>query len=614
MVYDCIVSDETILSAIYENNSLFLATSRAFYEIAPHKECRLLRQSAQPFLVDALDVVWVEKRSLAIVITPKEVIVFNYREERILLRIVKSVRLAAVNEAGYLAVATHDARVFLYRLDAPFSLGRVFSFEKEERISALECYASFVAAGSFFGTLKVVDIYTKELVYHDNNLSGISALCFLDKDRLLLGHTDASLSIIEISTRKREVKTLPFCQAINGFLVEEDKVFIEAKEQEIVVMGKENLLIEKMSVFNTPTKRLFPYTSSFLGVILQNDQIVFTLKSFYHDKKATSRPPLVKKRALESFEALYKEAKYSQAFMAASKEPSCLQSPLYAQLEERFWKLFALGVRYVRKGEMQKAQEILGEYVRVPIKGEIVRLLLRKKERFILFLQTLAAKDFQSAYTAVQKEPKLAKIAAYKALEEDVQKRLEQIQKEVLSFRFHNEAEVSQLAAYYPDAALLQERITHLHRLEALYEANRFKECFELVDTLPFLKDSLLGELLRKHWIKTVQKAEEAALKGEIKTVVALFGELLFVASKKEKITDILTLAARMRIVFFMEKGEFLAAEKGIYEYIDLFGYDWEIARLCAIFYEKTGHKVAFMDVDRGRSYRWLEDFRDDWV
>jgi hypothetical protein len=134
------------------------------------------------------------------------------------------------------------------------------------------------------------------------------------------------------------------------------------------------------------------------------------------------------------------------------------------------------------------------------------------------------------------------------------------------------------------------------------YDANDFKQCYELIDKYN-LDTHQLAILLEKHWEKLIQSCEEFALKGDAKSIISTFKELLFIQTRSEKIGDLLRLSFFQKIKILSEEKLYQSAMNIIYSYIDIFGYDREIAMIIKKFELHSKQKIAiFRDSEDRRS------------
>ena len=144
------------------------------------------------------------------------------------------------------------------------------------------------------------------------------------------------------------------------------------------------------------------------------------------------------------------------------------------------------------------------------------------------------------------------------------------------------------------------------------YENNDFKLCYELIDTYNLYADSL-ALLLEKYWEKLVIKCEKYALNGDAKSILLSLEELLFIDTRSEKIGDLLRLSFFTKITQLTNEKLYKSAPNIIYSYIDIFGYDIEIAKIIFAFEKVSDEKIAIFKHSEDRKPRdfWRDYFQN---
>ena len=139
--------------------------------------------------------------------------------------------------------------------------------------------------------------------------------------------------------------------------------------------------------------------------------------------------------------------------------------------------------------------------------------------------------------------------------------------------------------------------------LEKAYALNDFKLCYEIIDKYEIL-DTQLSFLLEKHWKKLLLESQEYALQGDAKRIISSFGELLFVESRSAVVGDLLRLSFFQKIEILLDAMLHNSAQNIIYSYIDIFGYDCEIAQKIKKYERETKEKIAILTHKEDRKSR----------
>lgn len=298
---------------------------------------------------------------------------------------------------------------------------------------------------------------------------------------------------------------------------------------------------------------------------------------------------------LESFKALYREKKYPHALIIASKYPELKQTSEYANMQEHFQTLLKVAALHLKKGERYKAQELIGEYSRVEEKRVVVKLLLAFGEEFLSFLKAVHEWDLEYVFGTLRLHPDFENVPSFIVLKRQMQKRLLLLEKKMDGMEF--EADFSPLwqwEAFLPEAVELRKKLADLKKLHALYEEERWAECYDMLEESVSVQNSLLARLLQRHWYISFERAKVWAERGDIERVskeLELFSDS---ASKKEQIERLLYFASKRRIADLIERGVFTEAERLLFVTADRFGAKADLIELSERYYQRSGVKVVF--------------------
>jgi hypothetical protein len=146
--------------------------------------------------------------------------------------------------------------------------------------------------------------------------------------------------------------------------------------------------------------------------------------------------------------------------------------------------------------------------------------------------------------------------------------------------------------------------------LQDAYAKNDFKLCYEIIDRYE-LTNTQLCSLLQKHWKKLIVECESFALQGDAKKILSSLGELLFIESRSDILGDLLRLSFYKKISMLQEEKNYTSAQNIIYSYVDIFGYDCEIAQEIKKFEQVSRKKIAILTHKEDRKSRtfWWEYF-----
>ena len=298
---------------------------------------------------------------------------------------------------------------------------------------------------------------------------------------------------------------------------------------------------------------------------------------------------------IESFLALYREKKYPHAFIIASKYPKLKNTPEYAKMQEHFHTLLKLAALHIKKDELHKAQELIGEYARIDEKRVIVKLLLQFGEEFLDFLKAVQNKELQKVFAALELHPDFAKVPSFVALKMQMEEKLASMEEQMNTMELESDYSLLwEWEEFLSEAKRLQKKLATLRRLQECYKEERWDACYAMIDEEDLTADSLLAQLLQKHWYKRLEQAKRCALQGDIEEMYRVLQDFTAVASKKEQIKRLLYTATKRRIADLIKRGDFDKAERLLFETAEHFGKQEELMELAELYYEKSGTKVVF--------------------
>jgi len=311
------------------------------------------------------------------------------------------------------------------------------------------------------------------------------------------------------------------------------------------------------------------------------------------------------------FHGLFLEKKYALAYAMTSKFEPLKQTIQYKQMEQVFKTAFANAQRQVIMGNIAGAKALLFEYAAVMSKKPIIQLILTQNKEFIEFLQAINKKDYNSIYKLIKTNKLFEQIPNYVSLKEQITEKLENIHFSIktgeiviakkllfsLSNIPHIEKEIEQLNLECKYALVLRKA----------YKENRFKSCYEILDSHKSLKNTELGVLLEKHWSKLMLKCEEYALAGNIKDIKKDLDGLMRLTSRQNKIGDLVRVAFQVRIKILIKSKNFRGAETIIYTYLDIFGQDSEIKQIMNNF-----ERISLLEL--AITHNSIRPSRDSWL
>ena len=609
-IYDCLISKEQIKSFFACNGELFFFTTTSFIKIEPKKSCKASFSIKNEELFTKTKKIIFDNdcRYIALIYECK-ILIYDAVLKIIInkLEIEDISNLCFDDKSRTFFIAVKNSRIYQYTLRSDNILSRVVSFDKKENIKALKSYENLVAAGSFDGKLIVSDFFSKKNILKLYMDLSIYSICFLDKTHLVLGHIDGSVSFVDIATKSfKNIKT-PFIKPIKTFVACKGVVFVVSNENFVISIDikKQKIIDMKYLSFDADIKDMHLYNEDLLVFFLSGDKIVFAdieLKTRHKQK-----PQKELFRYMESFEALFREKKYPQAFAVASNHKELKLTKTYMELQKVFISYLKLAAKYIKAKDKQKAKEVISKFASVNEKKEIVKFLLNYGEDFLEFIYLINKNDFKSVYELLKKYPEFKDSYLFKEMKKYIYTLFNEMERKIDNLDFEiNVLLLEEMEPYDKRAENLKEKYIKSKELYKLYKNDEFLKCFEMIFENECLKQNIIASMLEKHWQKLIIRADELAVEGNLKELIKLFQELIKLKSKREKISELLKISSRVGIKKLLKKSQYNLLEKAIYDYVELFGKDLEIDKIIKIYESKSLRKLVFKEELLKKEDRWV--------
>jgi hypothetical protein len=601
-IFECIISKEKTLSLGVRDDLLLLKTSSYIFEITPSIECK----TKKLFKLDILDFYFDKNGRYCFYIKKENTHIYDTVLKKEINKLAFKAKLLVFNKNGeYFFVVDETQRVYLYKKDNPFAINRLFSAKRGDKIKAMDCFEEYLALGTYDGYLYIIDIYSKEKVYKQRGFVAISFLEFKD-GFLVVGHIDGSISIVEYEKELSKKLTTPFLHKINSIITVENDAFIASDEEYILNIDIKNKKVKKLKYcdFGVGIKELRYFNSNLLVALLKNDKVVFVeIETDTIQIKKTKYTKSLNRYKKESFEALFREKKYSQAFIIAQNEPLLKETKTYKKLEKIFLDSLRLAAYYIKQSDKQKAKEIISIYARVESKKEIVRLLLEFEEVFLKFLEAIQKEDVKKVFDIVKKQKGLENSSYFLEFKKNLDIKLKNLEKSMDLLELDKDFGIfeSLQDGYYKN------KLKRVKKLKEFFDKSEFENCYGYIKNHKELKTNIINKLLKKHWQKIVEKSWESMLKADVKGVFENLKEYMNITEKQEIIGDILRGACLLKINNTIDEENYKEAEKLFYEYFELFGKDKEIEKLRLEFEKKSFINLAIDLKHNKRENRWIK-------
>ncbi len=289
----------------------------------------------------------------------------------------------------------------------------------------------------------------------------------------------------------------------------------------------------------------------------------------------------------------------------ATRYPQLQQTDTYKKLQTIFTNHLRFAALYAKKGDTQKASEIVGEFVRVEEKKTAIRLLLVSPNEFLEFIRCVSCGDVAKAYTIVLNDPRFKELDLYHELISQIERMLDRVEAAINANEFDTSVLLNELSEY-PRTKKLMHKYRHLQQLHATFDEEAFERCYVLLDEHPFLIETDLGKRLEQHWQDVVQRCKTLSARGMFEDVVQTLDFFIRSEVKQGQVGRILRKTARRSIERFIDNGEYEKAEKNIYRYLELFGKDVLVIDVMQRFEKLSEISLALMPEFKKVEERWV--------
>ena len=561
--------------------------------------------------------------SYIIVATQKgRVLQFKYSESTLLARVFSYKYEKSRNYRGniissmdfykeYIIIASYDGSIKIRNL---YSKVEISSLKHSNSAITATCMVGdkTLLSGDSQGNLYKEEISNSKSIQEINTpFVSISQIISLrNPDYVLVSSSSNTIAMLNIKTGKTLHNAyLKFeSDIVKMILIDEETLVVALKNNtvsKVLLPGinelkslilhnsldKAFMLIERNSMLcETPAYQTLQknyrdiYLKAVDALINQNKKAALKITDSFKDLKSKKEEIKLLYAAFEiypRFQTLFLEKNYALCYNMAAKFPALQLTNQYIKMEKVWKNVFLNAQRHILLGNKQDASALLSEYMSIVSKRPIIKLILNENKLFVEFLKATEEKNFNKVNTLAKKNSILAQLPTYKILEEGMDSNLAKIRENIKNAKLQEARVAIELIHLTPSVAeeikALLGECKDVEKLQKAYADDNFKLCYELVDSSPHLSSTELGEMLNRHWVSLICQCEDYSLKGNIKGIKSTLAELMSIASRKEKIGDLLRVSFHIKIKQLLGAKKFKNAENIIYSYLDIFGSDNEI-------------------------------------
>jgi len=449
-------------------------------------------------------------------------------------------------------------RVLQFKHSTSIQIARLHSFSntKSKNIftNNIIFYENLLACSNHDGTIVVINIYTRKKIIIESLQQNINRLHFLDKNRLLSVDTTGLMQIHDLKVNTSVEITTPTIVAI----------------------------INKTKDINL-------------------------------DRLASSvLTPLIEQNSL------------GLAFGLIDDNPMLRETTEHKKLEEMYSIVFNRAIEELCKQKSDNAHKLLENFKEISSKKEQINTLFIDFKHFERFKEHISDEKYPIAYALSSKHTLLTLTPEFQKMEDTFAGIFKLAREQMIIGQkdlatetlspymtiLSKRQELKNLLSgnyIYLNNKQKNEMEINREKLLFAYEKNDFKECYELIDRYS-IEELELVELLEKHWIKLMVECEEYSIKGDIKAIKTILGELIKTKTRVDKIGDLLRVAFYSKIKTLGENKKFSSAQNIIYSYIDIFGVDLEMKDIMKEYEKISKNRLA---ITHNQNEKVL---RSDWL
>ena len=492
----------------------------------------------------------------------------------------------------YVIAGTKSGRVLQYKYSETSLLSRICSFVSKKKtpkptdrksfVSAIAFHKNKIASSGYGGSIIVVDLHslsTKDIISPDTTRK--NALCFRDNNTIISGTVDGTIHINSISDKT-------FHKQISAPFRRIKQIILMPNPEYIMISGDSNTL----SIIDI--KRCKIAKSTYLEfedkvgkiVLIDDNTLVVSLKNM---KILEVEIPNTRK-----LQSLLLHNSLDEAFEVIDSNPMLKDSNEYAELEEKFDKIYLEAVEALINQNQKLALQLTDMFKNIPSKRDKVRLLFEAFKHYPRFQTHCSEQKLSLAYAMANKFPALEHTWQYVRMEEAWKNAFKSAQKQVLQGSFENAK--MYLSAYATVLVkkdliklILKNNSDFIKFLKAIDNKN-FSIVEELANKHLIFKEIPTYDLLNEEINYHLNKAQMYLNKGNVKIAKKYLDKIKDVPSVKEQFIFLNEKRENIiRINELYKQNDFISC----YEMIDNYKYlaDTEFGLLLEKHWSKIIHK-----------------------
>ena len=448
------------------------------------------------------------------------------------------------------------------------------------------------------------DLEKKELITNDyiKLTSNITCLEFIPElHYLIIGTADGIIYIYDILSDEKDLET---------FIT--NKKYDKAYE-----LVFKNPLLHQSDAYHK-LEDIWSQTLERCYKLLENSQMDVVKQLFEPFMVVSSKRMLIQAMLkdfaeFDKFKLLVTKKKYPLAYSLANQHKSFKDTIYYKHMEKEWKKAFTQARKLIfDKTKEDVVKNLLKPFRGVSEKTPLIQSLFNEKEIYKLLRIKFQKKEFNDFFSLINRYPFLSDLDEYKSAMNYGEKLYNQANKLLLEGNYHkilNYTKVLEDFPQYKDSVKeLETKANIILNFVSLIASKDYNKVYRLVKEIPFLEETEDFKHLENSWRNKVFQAEELVSTGEPKKILKELENYIPIEEKRTKILELIKSAYLNQILDLLKSRNFTeeSLNKGIKNYLRLFGFDLEISDLIEIS-KKANVEIDLTNIKEGNRENWYK-------
>jgi hypothetical protein len=258
----------------------------------------------------------------------------------------------------------------------------------------------------------------------------------------------------------------------------------------------------------------------------------------------------------------------------------------------------------------EQAKELLAQYRGISEKTVLIQQLFEQRKMYVYFKKTIAQRDYVKFFGLVKMYPFLKEFEEYTDVMEYADKLYIQTQKAYAEGDFATARKGCEILVSFPDYAQEAQEVGNTIRIKHLFfeaiSANNLSNAFSYLSAYPLLYETREGQLLERQWNSAVDKAQKYAASGNAPETRAVFEPYFGIRDKFRAMAGVVSQAYCVQLEEKIRRDAPLdTIERGIRQYVTLFGIDEAILSIVDFLKRVTQSKIDLQALKKGSLETW---------